>query len=231
MIAPLDGVGRLVLAAALSGLIGLEREIRQKDAGLRTHLLVGLGGALVMMVSQYGFSDVVVKDTVILDPSRVAAQVVSGIGFLGAGVIFVSRRGVHGLTTAAGVWLAAGIGLAVGAGLILWATAATVTGLGADLVLRLLEVRLRRSRFPNAVAIWVRCRDEPGTLAGLAAALAAENWNIDRIGLEREGLPAGVVENRMLLSGGRAGSLPGILLGVAGVLSVGLADGEHLNVE
>ena len=107
----------LGLALALSALIGLEREIRQKNAGLRTHTLVGVGAALFMLISKYGFTDVLVRGEVILDPSRVAAQIVSGVGFLGAGLIFVRRDAVRGLTTAASIWIAAAIGAAAGAGL------------------------------------------------------------------------------------------------------------------
>lgn len=109
--------GELGLAFVLSMLIGLEREIRQKSAGLRTHTLVGVAAALIMLVSKYGFSDVLVPGRIVVDPSRVAAQVVSGIGFLGAGLIFVRRDVVRGLTTAAVVWLVAAIGMACGAGL------------------------------------------------------------------------------------------------------------------
>jgi putative Mg2+ transporter-C (MgtC) family protein len=109
--------GELMTAFALSALIGLERELRQKAAGLRTHTLVGVASALIMLVSKYGFSDVLVPGHIILDPSRVAAQVVSGVGFIGAGLIFVRRDAVRGLTTAAVVWLVAAIGLACGGGL------------------------------------------------------------------------------------------------------------------
>jgi len=109
-------VADLVIALLLSTGIGLERELRQKSAGMRTHTLVGLGAALMMLVSKYGFSDVL-GNGVSLDPSRVAAQIVSGIGFIGAGLIFVHRGAVSGLTTAAAVWLTAGVGMAAGAGL------------------------------------------------------------------------------------------------------------------
>ena len=109
--------GELGTAFALSALIGLEREIRQKAAGLRTHTLVGVASALIMLVSKYGFSDVLVPGHIILDPSRVAAQIVSGVGFIGAGLIFIRRDAVHGLTTAAVVWLVAAVGMACGAGL------------------------------------------------------------------------------------------------------------------
>ncbi|HET9865537.1 MAG TPA: MgtC/SapB family protein [Steroidobacteraceae bacterium] len=113
--------GELLLALLLSSLIGLEREIRAKSAGLRTHTLVGMAAALIMLVSKYGFGDVLVKYEVVLDPSRVAAQIVSGIGFLGGGLIFVQRDVVRGLTTAAVIWLTAAVGMACGAGLPLLA--------------------------------------------------------------------------------------------------------------
>ncbi|MEA2393339.1 MAG: putative Mg2+ transporter-C (MgtC) family protein [Solirubrobacteraceae bacterium] len=119
-----DVLWRLGLALALSTAIGLEREMRQKSAGLRTHTLVGVGSALFVLVSAYGFSDVLAPGRVVLDPSRVAAQVVSGIGFIGGGIIFVRRDAVLGLTTAAGVWLTAAVGMAAAADLPLLATAA-----------------------------------------------------------------------------------------------------------
>jgi putative Mg2+ transporter-C (MgtC) family protein len=114
-------LGELTLALVLSSLIGLEREVRAKSAGLRTHTLVGVAAALIMLVSKYGFSDVIVKYAVVLDPSRVAAQIVSGIGFIGGGLIFVQRDVVRGLTTAAIIWLTAAVGMACGAGLPLLA--------------------------------------------------------------------------------------------------------------
>ncbi|MGA8535315.1 MAG: MgtC/SapB family protein [Candidatus Tumulicola sp.] len=111
-------IAELLLAFFLAAAIGLEREHRGKSAGLRTHTLVGTGAALMMLISKYGFTNVLVADKVVLDPSRVAAQVVSGIGFIGAGLIFVrGGRDVSGLTTAAAVWVTAGIGMACGAGL------------------------------------------------------------------------------------------------------------------
>jgi putative Mg2+ transporter-C (MgtC) family protein len=118
-------LGELGLAFALSSLIGLEREWRQKAAGLRTHTLVGLGAALFIIISKYGFNDVLSDGRVILDPSRVAAGVVSGIGFIGGGLIFVRGDIVRGLTTAAIVWMTAAIGMACGAGLVLLALVVT----------------------------------------------------------------------------------------------------------
>jgi putative Mg2+ transporter-C (MgtC) family protein len=114
-------MGELTLALVLSSLIGLEREFRAKSAGLRTHTLVGVAAALIMLVSKYGFSDTIVRNAVVLDPSRVAAQIVSGIGFIGGGLIFVQRDVVRGLTTAAIIWLTAAVGMACGAGLPLLA--------------------------------------------------------------------------------------------------------------
>jgi putative Mg2+ transporter-C (MgtC) family protein len=114
-------LGELTLALILSSFIGLEREFRMKSAGLRTHTLVGIAAALIMLVSKYGFSDVLSKYEVVLDPSRVAAQIVSGIGFIGGGLIFVQRDVVRGLTTAAIIWLTAAVGMACGAGLPLLA--------------------------------------------------------------------------------------------------------------
>ena len=107
---------RLLLAGVLGALVGLDREYRSKEAGFRTHFLVALGSALFMLVSKYGFNDVL-QDGVRLDPSRIAAQVVSGIGFLGAGTIIIHKQFVRGLTTAAGVWATSAIGIVVGAGM------------------------------------------------------------------------------------------------------------------
>ena len=118
-------IGELALAFVLSSLIGLEREIRQKSAGLRTYTLVGFASALIILISKYGFTDILVSGQVVLDPSRIAAQIVSGIGFIGGGVIFVRRDAVRGLTTAATVWLTAAVGMACGAGLPILAVVVT----------------------------------------------------------------------------------------------------------
>lgn len=120
-------LAELGLALVLSTLIGVERAVQQKSAGLRTHTLVGVGSALFMEVSQHGFNNVLGMEHVSFDPSRVAAQVVSGIGFIGGGIIFVRRDAVRGLTTAATVWLTCAIGMACGGGLPLLALGATVT--------------------------------------------------------------------------------------------------------
>ena len=140
-----DFVWRLVLAALFGTIIGLDREYREKEAGFRTHFLVSLGSALMMIVSQYGFSEILTHDGVSLDPSRIAAQVVSGIGFIGAGTIIFNHQIVRGLTTAASLWATAGIGLTAGAAMSWLALAATILTLvaleGLSLVFRSLGSR------------------------------------------------------------------------------------------
>jgi putative Mg2+ transporter-C (MgtC) family protein len=140
----LKQLGCLALAFGLSTLIGIEREWRQKSAGLRTYALVGVGAALFTMVGKYGFSDVLGSD-VTLDPSRVAAQVVTGIGFIGAGLIFVRGDAVRGLTTATIVWVTAAIGMACGAGLAVLAVAVTAAHFVVVLAFPQLAARLPRS--------------------------------------------------------------------------------------
>ena len=117
---------RLFIAGILGSIIGLDREYRAKEAGYRTHFLVSLGSALIMIVSQYGFDEVLQKPGMDLDPSRIAAQVVTGIGFIGAGTIILHKQIVRGLTTAAGIWATSGIGLAIGAGMYTLGISATI---------------------------------------------------------------------------------------------------------
>jgi putative Mg2+ transporter-C (MgtC) family protein len=145
MISPEQIVLRLVVAAVLGGLVGLERERLEWAAEMRTHALVCLGSALFMVVSAFGFSDVLREQHVILDPSRVAAQVASGIGFIGAGTIILRREIVKGLTTAASIWAVAAVGLAVGGGMFLAAGSATLLALALLVLARPVKQRL----FPN----------------------------------------------------------------------------------
>ena len=126
MLSNIEILARLALATILSGLIGVERERLLWAAGLRTHMLVGVGACLIMIVSAFGFSDVLGTKNVVLDPSRMAAQVVSGIGFLGAGTILLRGEVVKGLTTAASLWAVAAVGLAIGSGLYTAGVATTV---------------------------------------------------------------------------------------------------------
>ena len=131
---------RIFVAAGLGLLIGRERKNRNKSAGIRTHVIVALGAALIMVVSKYGFMDVEKADA-----ARVAAQVVSGIGFLGAGVIFVRNNLVNGLTTAAGIWATAGVGLALGAGMY-------VVGISSALLVLLIQFVMHRVAYFADVA-------------------------------------------------------------------------------
>ena len=124
MLEPIYELGyllRIIIAFLLGFLIGLERKMRYKEAGIKTHAIVCVGSCLMMVVSKYGFADTGGADT-----SRVAAQIVSGIGFLGAGIIMYRRDSLRGVTTAAGIWATAGVGMAAGAGIYIVATGTTV---------------------------------------------------------------------------------------------------------
>lgn len=128
---------RLILSVVLGGFIGLERQLHRRVAGLRTHILVSLGSCLIMLTSLYLFD--IYKDKVGLDPARIAAGVITGIGFLGAGTIIREREGIKGLTTAASLWVVAGIGLAVGCGFHRAAIFTTLLALITLLFLRYAE--------------------------------------------------------------------------------------------
>lgn len=171
---------RLLLAMFLGSAIGLERERLDRAAGLRTHTVVSVGSALFMIVSAFGFYDIASSTQVIsLDPSRIAAQVVSGIGFLGAGVIIFRKGTIRGLTTAASVWSMAGVGLACGGGLYFVAIVATLVLLLVQAGLRPIERRLfARNRDHRLV---LRAGREVGALA------AVENV-FDSFGAELRGL-------------------------------------------
>ncbi|GIN73886.1 methyltransferase [Bacillus sp. J14TS2] len=144
---------RVLVAGVLGAVVGLEREKRFKEAGLRTHFLVALGSAVMMIISKYGFNDILQEEGIGLDPSRVAAQIVSGVGFLGAGMILVQRRSIYGLTTAAGIWATAGIGMAIGAGMY------ELSIFGTILILVGLELLNRIFKFaiPKAYQLTVEC--------------------------------------------------------------------------
>lgn len=148
---------RLVLAAILGGLVGIEREIHNHPAGFRTHLLVSVGSSLIMLLSFYGFQDYISanKDVVRFDPSRLASYVVSGIGFLGAGTILVQGYTVKGLTTAASIWVVAAIGLTVGAGMYIAAIIATVIVILSLLFLGKMTFSFNKEQYKNQLSIWV----------------------------------------------------------------------------
>lgn len=176
----LKQVGELALAFALSSLIGLEREWRQKSAGLRTHTLVGFGAALFLLVSKYGFNDVLNGSSVILDPSRVAAQVVTGVGFIGGGLIFVRGDAVRGLTTAATVWLTAAVGMACGAGLAILALVSTLAYFVTVFLYRGLAARLPRASDAGFM-LRVVYEDGRGILRQVLAACTDQGFTIGRV--------------------------------------------------
>jgi putative Mg2+ transporter-C (MgtC) family protein len=162
----LDVVFRLGLAALLGGAIGLERELREREAGLRTHLLVSVGAALFTLVSAYAWADwrFSTAEGLVFDPTRIAAQIVTGIGFLGAGAIIRQGLSVRGLTTAASLWLVAAIGMAAGAG---WWQAATIATAGALLTLWPLRALAHR------LVVRLRPEDEQRVVVELGAAQGA----------------------------------------------------------
>ncbi len=178
-------IADIAVALVLSTAIGMEREVRQKHAGLRTHTLVGVGAALFMLVSKFGFSDVVTSGLVVLDPSRVAAQVVSGIGFLGGGVIFVSRGTVRGLTSAAGIWLTAAVGLACGAGLLGLATVVTIAYFVVVFLYPVLMRALPNRRI-DVAQMRVTYVDGRGVLRRTLRECSDRGFGIERLGIERE---------------------------------------------
>ena len=181
-----DFVFRLLLAAIMGGLIGLEREIRAKEAGLRTHFLVALGSALLMIVSQWGFQGAEdIPGTRHADVARVAAQIVSGIGFLGAGTIIVQKQSVRGLTTAAGLWVAAGIGMAIGGGLY-------VVGLvGTGLTLLGLELFHLLRNVKSQYATVVFRTEKRDNLLKVTSALNDQGYRIINCSVSTESRPGG----------------------------------------
>jgi putative Mg2+ transporter-C (MgtC) family protein len=188
---------RLVVAAVLGSVVGIERERLNWVAGLRTHMLVCVGSALFMIVSFCGFADVLSNEHVALDPSRIAAQVVSGIGFLGAGTIVFRSKVVRGLTTAASLWTVAAVGLAVGGGLYIAAT--TATGLIVMILagLKPIEQRLFQARrHVSPLLILVIDRRETSLFA-IEEVLEAANLHLQRMLIQHGDSPD---ENRLQIT-------------------------------
>jgi putative Mg2+ transporter-C (MgtC) family protein len=203
----------LFVAFGLTALIGLERELQGKSAGLRTQTIVGTAAALILLVSKYGFQDVLVEGLVIVDPSRVAAQIVSGIGFLGAGIIIFRRGSVHGLTTAAAVWESAAIGMAAGAGLLL--LACTVTAMHFLIVLGFMPVAKRlAARLTGSIRVHLTYEDGRGVMSKVLAVCDHRNWQL----AELESEPTGGV--LLTLSGNGVLNAPTVLAGIDGVLAI-----------
>jgi len=223
-------------AFVLSAAIGLERELKQKSAGVRTYTVVGLGSALFMLVSKYGFTDVLVSGQVVLDPSRVAAQIVSGLGFIGGGIIFVRRGSVRGLTTAASVWLTAAVGAAAGAGLLVLALVTTVAYFVAILLLAPLAGFVREHLGEPWPMLRVQYLDGRGLLRDVLAVVTEAGFAVRELATSQHGhvqIPgdggttdATSVEVTVRLGGrGDVESVVGALSELDGVLTV--ATGEE----
>ena len=167
----------ILLAVVLGFTIGYERKLRYKEAGIRTHTIVCAGSALIMVVSKYGFADIMEYDA-----SRVAAQIVSGIGFLGAGIIIYRKHEIHGLTTAAGVWATAGVGMAAGAGLYLVALGAAVVLIGVQCLFHVRCKFFRTKKYFQIKICFVSDGEENGTIKEL---FQTDRFN--RLVIERKG--------------------------------------------
>jgi putative Mg2+ transporter-C (MgtC) family protein len=230
-------LGELGLAFVLSALIGLEREIRHKSAGLRTYTLVGFASALIMLISKYGFGDVLENYRVVLDPSRIAAQIVTGIGFIGGGLIFVRRDSVRGLTTAAIVWLTAAIGMACGAGLPILALGATVGHFVVVMTFPFIARRLPKSRWSPSL-LQVSYQDGRDVLPEVLVVCTAQDFAVSRVQVERgsrptdlptDGSPAAASTDRVTVmlevqGLGSVAKLAGKLSRIDGVISVNAGD-------
>ncbi|SCY65638.1 MgtC/SapB family protein [Alkaliphilus peptidifermentans] len=172
---------RLLLATVIGGIIGFEREMNNRPAGFRTHILVTLGSCLIMIISVYGFIGFG-EGGYGGDPARLASQVVSGIGFLGAGTILREGSNIRGLTTAASLWMSGGIGLTIGIGFYSAALIATLLVLFSLIILPLFEMRLTRSKKYSAIKI--TGIDRPGLLGDISSILGHYNINIRNIHLQ-----------------------------------------------
>ncbi|CAM4014509.1 MgtC/SapB family protein [Paenibacillus alkaliterrae] len=175
---------RLIAAVVLGGLIGIEREWSNHAAGFRTHILVCLGSAAIMLLSIYGFSEFAYEFNVRMDPARLAAQVVSGIGFLGAGAIMRTGVNVSGLTTAASIWVVAAIGLCAGAGFYYGAGLVTVLVLFSLFLLNKLEKRMHNKRSSNEVKI--RVGNTAGGLGAVTDIFDSQGLKIIQMAFETE---------------------------------------------
>lgn len=182
MLSEIEIIKRLILSAILGGFIGIEREVNNRPAGLRTHILVSLGSALIMLISMDGLYSLDVSRSP--DPARLASQVVSGIGFLGAGTIMREGNNINGLTTAASLWVSAGIGLAIGAGYYLGGIIAGVIALGTLMKLGRFEKRIPRKRFESIKIISI---DQPGLLGKIGEVCGKYNLSIRDISMVYKG--------------------------------------------
>ncbi len=209
----------LLVALALSALIGLERQARGKSAGLRTQAIVGMTAALMMLISKHGFMDVLAEGTVRLDPSRVAAQVVSGIGFLGAGIILTRHGAIRGLTTAATVWETSAIGMACGAGMWWLAVAGTCCHFAIIWVFSPIARFSRRLRAGHETILRVSYLQGEGVLRAVLAEITGGGWNVTKIS-SQAGEADGVVTAHIGISSGIRRETTGLVAAVSDIHSV-----------
>lgn len=175
----LEYIVKVLVAGFCGAMIGYERKNKLKEAGIRTHFIVALTSALIIIISKYGFYDIVGTPGIGLDPARVAAQVVSGVGFLGAGLIFIRNQSISGLTTATGMWATAGIGLAIGCGLYL-------LGIVSSIIILIAQFLLHRSRWwirlPIAEQLLIKIRNTDDSVTYIEEKL--KNDRIDIINMK-----------------------------------------------
>lgn len=184
----LQFVFRIFFAGICGMIIGFERKNRSKEAGIRTHFVVACGAALMMVVSKYAFFDVISKGIyegveVRLDPSRIASTIASGIGFLGAGMIFVHRNTITGLTTAAGIWATSGVGMAIGAGLYSIGICATILILLAQIIL---HKNFRWIRVPKVKVLVIRGVNEENFQEGITKKLEELSVSIRDVSIDSD---------------------------------------------
>jgi putative Mg2+ transporter-C (MgtC) family protein len=218
-------LGRVALAAALGAVLGLERELREREAGLRTHLLVSVGSALFTIVSAYGFRGFLTSGESVIraDPTRIAAQIVTGIGFLGAGAIIRQGLAIRGLTTAATLWVVAAIGLAAGAGYYSAAVITTAVALVALWPLRMLAFRAVR-RYRGESGLLLVQLPSGHSPAGVIDAIEASGAQIESLEIGHEGDRRNVELTLELPRQGLSRELVTNLADVDGVLEVRWAD-------
>jgi putative Mg2+ transporter-C (MgtC) family protein len=217
----------LFVAFGLTALIGFERELQGKSAGVRTQTIVGTAAALILLVSKYGFTDVLQDGLVVVDPSRVAAQIVSGIGFLGAGIIIFRRGSVHGLTTAAAVWESAAIGMAAGSGLLLLAV--TVTAMHFLIVVGFLPLaNWLSSRLSGSLTMHVTYEEGRGVMSRLLQACDRRQWQLTDLAVDAPVGHGGGNTSGVLLTLAGRGILtaPTVIAGIDGVTAIRQLDDD-----
>lgn len=192
----LDYLLRLFIAAVCGTAIGYERKNRMKEAGIRTHFIVALGSSLIMIISKYGFQDQIGWHNLALDPSRVAAQVVTGVGFLGAGIIFMQRERIKGLTTAAGIWATAGIGLAIGSGLYFVGVIAAIIVIVGQI---LLHGKIKWLSSPKTELLNLQILNEPGTVQEVYKFFKEQNVTVLNIKTKINKESAAVIDLKLVI--------------------------------